>query len=587
MGLFDGMNPGSGILGGLADYLYPNAGGTAVNGMDFGAPGMNFADRWPAFSPSAPVAPQASQPGMSFGDRWSPIPTGMAAGTMTQGMPPMPDPGLQQVSPEAMQAWRQGADNQGMGAPGQTQMPPMAQPVSGPAPPGMPTPQPPQGGQMPSALNGLPIPQMPSMPSFGGSAQAQTAPGIGDRLGAAGAGFFNAGGPMEAIGNLIGGAVTGQRQDAQGYGRQQTQQAQQAAYQAVKSAGGSEGQALAAASSPEVFKALAPELFGGFKLVKTGSNPITGEQFMMQGPGGKLHALSEFSMGGAGGASDLPGGGGIMKPGVKYDASLPGEAYLEQFGPEMQAAAKAYLNGDAIPVGNPRLQGIAAAARTVAQTYALKMGIPFSETDYNQKRQMQMDLSKSSPNSIGGILSNGKSAFGHLANLSDKFVDLGNANGGGDYPGSAHIGAIGNYAGNVIAPSATTKGKLTAVNDNALKYGQEATKFYAGSGGGEAERMNALKTAKAETSTGIEQAAFLETEKELMLERFHQKEAQVRDRLGQEYLDKHPIATPELEATIKKIDANIARLRGGSATGSAPAASARAPLAGFKVLKVQ
>lgn len=571
MGLFDGLgSDNSGILGGLPDWLFTNP--QSMSGMQGtmagGTPAGSFADRWgPVIGAinNGTFDPQgANFPGMYA----APF-----AGQMASAAPPGIGPGL---TPPAPQESPKGSPAPYAPPGGPADIPPTAQPT---------------GGQMPSALNGLPVPQMPSMPSFMGSAQAQTAPGapgqptpgIGDRLSAAGAGFFNAGSPMQAIGNLIGGAMTGQRQDPRG----QQQQSQEAAEGAYKAAGIPAPVARAMALNPEVAKAVIPEYFSGWKIVKTGSNPITGDEYKMQGPGGQLRELGSFMQGGQGSEAGMPGGNGVMKPGVKYDANLPGEAYLEQFGPEMQAAAKAYLNGDAIPVGNPRLQGIAAAARTVAATYAMKMGIPFNESDYPQKRQMQLDLSKSSPNSIGGILSNGKSAFGHLANLSDKFVDLGNANGGGDYPGSAHIGAIGNYAGNVIAPSATTKGKLTAVNDNALKYGQEATKFYAGSGGGEAERMNALKTAKAETSTGIEQAAFLETEKQLMLERFHQKETQVRDRLGQKYLDEHPIMTPELEATIKKIDANIARLRGDKGAAPAPTSSAPAPLAGFKVLKVQ
>lgn len=124
-------------------------------------------------------------------------------------------------------------------------------------------PVPQQGGAMPSALNNMPVPQMPSLPSlsaiFGGGQPQPGAqpgqpgsPGIGDRLGAAGAGFFNAGSPMQAIGNLIGGIATGHRQDAFGIAQQQQQQAQQAAYQALKSAGLSEQEAVGGALNPHV-----------------------------------------------------------------------------------------------------------------------------------------------------------------------------------------------------------------------------------------------------------------------------------------------------------------------------------------------
>lgn len=187
-----------------------------------------------------------------------------------------------------------------------------------------------------------------------------------------------------------------------------------------------------------------------------------------------------------------------------------------------------------------------------------------------QRRKMQTDIAASSPNSIGGILSNGKSAFEHLAELSDKAVGLGSMN-GPDIPGGGAMAHVGNYVGSALGTS-DTKAKIGAFNQNALKYGQESTKFYAGTGGGEAERMNALKSLNPETSSGAEQAAFLENEKGLMLDRLRQKEAQIRDVLGDKYLQQHPVMTKELQSTIDRIDTNIARLRGG-ASNAAPAQS--------------
>jgi hypothetical protein len=69
------------------------------------------------------------------------------------------------------------------------------------------------------------------MPSLGGMAPTNRAPDIGDRLQAAGAGFFNAGSPMQAIGNLLGGLFTGQRQDPAGIRAQMFGQAQAASQQ--------------------------------------------------------------------------------------------------------------------------------------------------------------------------------------------------------------------------------------------------------------------------------------------------------------------------------------------------------------------
>lgn len=177
------------------------------------------------------------------------------------------------------------------------------------------------------------------------------------------------------------------------------------------------------------------------------------------------------------------------------------------------------------------------------------------------RMKMQTDLSSSGNSNMGGILSNGKSSFAHLADASDKMADLGNYN-GPNVPGGGHVAAAGNFVGNVVAPSSATKAKQVAVNDNLLKYGQESTKFYAGSGGGEAERMNAMKTLNPAFASSNEQAAFLRTEKGLMIDRLIEKEKQIRDVMGPEYLEKHPVMTPELQAHVKRIDDNIGKLEG-------------------------
>jgi hypothetical protein len=170
---------------------------------------------------------------------------------------------------------------------------------------------------------------------------------------------------------------------------------------------------------------------------------------------------------------------------------------------------------------------------------------------------------------MGGILSNGKSAFGHLATTGEKMVEFFNAV-GSDVPGTGNIVSGYNYVGNVLLPSSSTKERIKNVKDAAGHYGQEATKFYAGTGGGEAERMAASKNVAPEYTSGQEQAGFLQTEKELMLERFRQKENQIRQELGQDFLDRHPVMTPDVHEAVRRIDKSIAKLRGenGEVAGS-------------------
>jgi hypothetical protein len=304
------------------------------------------------------------------------------------------------------------------------------------------------------------------------------------------------------------------------------------------------------------------------ELKDTGTDPITGQK-TYEAYDAKTNSWIPIGRP----AGSAAGPQGMLAPGVTaVDHNLKGDDYLNQYGSEVKAAVKAYINGDVMPTGNPRLQTLADNAKKIALKYGADMNIPVSDELYSAKRKMMTDLASSSANSSGGIISNGKSAFEHLTNLSDKFVELGNAN-GPDVPGGSHVASVSNIVGNVIAPSSTTKGKVAAVNDNALKYGQESTKFYAGSGGGEGERMFALKNLNPERTSGNEQASFLQTEKELMLGRLRQKEAQIRDTLGQSYLDRHPVMTPDLTDTLKKLDENILKLRG-QGTPTAPTVAA-------------
>lgn len=281
------------------------------------------------------------------------------------------------------------------------------------------------------------------------------------------------------------------------------------------------------------------------------------------------------AQGGPGIGSDIPAGGTAEDILAAADKQLPGTANrVEQL----------YRGEGGFP--NGRTNKIDALAMNIIQ----QVHPDYNTELFKQKSIMRNDLAKSPAGTIGGIISNGKSAFGHLANLSDKLVELGNYS-GPSVPFGGHVGTVGNYVGNAIAPSPETKGKLQGVAGNALKYGQESTKFYSGTGGGEAERMHALNSMDPKTTTAEEQAAFLQTEKELMMERMRQKETQVRGVLGEEYLQKHPIMDADFQSTVKKIDANIARLRGtaapeAAAGAAAPAASAPAA-GGWSVRKIQ
>jgi hypothetical protein len=250
---------------------------------------------------------------------------------------------------------------------------------------------------------------------------------------------------------------------------------------------------------------------------------------------------------------------------AKINHNLTGWDYLEQFPEEVEDAAKAYMQGGVMPTGNPRQNGIAQLAKTVAQKVAADLGQPdlADDTLYAQRRQMRTDLARSSNSSIGGLLSNGESAFGHLAGAATSLANLGNYSGGPWYTGGALPAHIGNELGST---GSEQEPKITEANQRLTRYGQESTKFYAANGGGVAEREQARKDINPAWSTSRQMAAFLAAEKDQMLTRFQDKVNQIRRVLGDQFLKDHPEYTIEgdkqMQQRIAMIDAAIAKLEG-------------------------
>lgn len=360
------------------------------------------------------------------------------------------------------------------------------------------------------------------------------------------------------------------------------QRAMQATYQALQGSGVPEPVARAATLNPEILKQIAPAYFDTQpKLQDTGTDPLSGQHSfvwarpnMAGQPGGITPAITN--------GAPVQGG----QPGQQQAAPATltgilssieqgknsGEArdqLLQRVPLQYRSAAQAMLNGESLPT-NFSMRG---QVRDTALNIAHAIDDTFSENDIVGRRKMYTDLNSSSPNSMGGIMANGKSAFGHLATAGEKMVDLGNYNVGGIGGGLA-ANAV-NTVGNTLGSSAT-QGKISAVKDALGHYGQESTKFYAGTGGGEGERTAALNNNNPVSASGEQQASFIQTEKELMLERFAQKEAQIRQQLGDGYLQAHPLLGPRDQQNLQRIDAAIAKLRGGdsptgSTVGAAPA----------------
>lgn len=348
-------------------------------------------------------------------------------------------------------------------------------------------------------------------------------------------------------------------------------------YKALVARGVPAQEALAAVYNPDIMKATAAKYFETKPRVphKIGTDMMGNDIMGSFDPNkGTFFDAAGNQIGGGGGGANIPdSGAGMLAKGVtEINQELPADEYKAQFSPQVQAQMEAYDNGDTMPTGNPRIKGSATKVKEWTTLWGAKRGVPVSDATFSAKRTMNNQVASSAPNSMGGILSNGKSAFGHLATLAENFVDLGNRS-GPDVPGGSWVGRAANKVGNEILPRPETSGKLEAVRDNAGKYGAEATKFYAGTGGGVEERLSALHGIASPGTLASEQAAYLKTEKGLMLERLDQKEAQIRDVMGDKWLEKHPIRTPNLQHSIDRIDQSIKRLE----TGTGPSPQSVAP----------
>jgi hypothetical protein len=398
-----------------------------------------------------------------------------------------------------------------------------------------------------SATLGTPAAGTPAAP-----AAASTGPDLLARLTAGAANLTTGGNPLAGIMNAIGGLATGARTDRQGL----AQQAMAATFQSLVRAGVDPATAQAAALNPEILKTIAAAHFDTKpQFTQIGEDMFGNKQYGFVQP--NQLKVTPAGGGGTGGAGQ--GAGGYLAPGVtQVDQGKSGDDYLAQFSPEVQAAVKAYVGGESMPTGNPR-KGFTQAVKMIAQKYGQDIGLPADDTTFAARRQMRNQLSSGGPSSLGGQINVGNTALGHLADLSRKALDLGNVD-----VGIAPLSHAINAARGLTSDQSA---KLEALKAAAQHYGQEVTKFYAGSPGGVAERdrfMEAISGAK----TPQELAAVIATEAELMHSRLTSLESQIKGTLGP-MADKYPAVRPESQKALEMIDANVSRLKGGAPTPSA------------------
>lgn len=265
----------------------------------------------------------------------------------------------------------------------------------------------------------------------------------------------------------------------------------------------------------------------------------------------------------SGGAS--PQGASLLAPGVKqYNPSLSGDAYLGQFGPEVQSAVKAYIKGDVMPSGNPRMQAIQTKAKEIAQKYGQDMGIPVSDAIYSEKRKYYTELGTNSPNSAGGQAKAFNQGISHMTGLAGNLEKLDNSNGLG-------IPAVAQVVNGTRQAFSTQQ---SAISDEAKSLGQtvagEVGKLFSGSaGGGVHEReltRDRFDTVKSKPQLAAALRATLETMDGGLKALEQRRDSILGPNSGVE------LVSNETRQNITKIQAAIDRL-----DGKAPAGNSAVP----------
>lgn len=325
--------------------------------------------------------------------------------------------------------------------------------------------------------------------------------------------------------------------------------------------------ALAAVANPAVLQQILPQMFGvkQRQFTQIGEDAFGNKQFGFVDPvANKVYQLNGTEVAGAAGVGS---GSDFLAKGVtSFDHSLTGNDYLAQFSPEVQAAVRNYVAGESMPTGNPR-KGFTQTVKMIAQKFGQDTGVQVDDNTYAAKHKMLTGLASTAPGGIGGQMTYARTSLNHLADVGEAAVDLNNSNGLGIAP----LATLINSARGLSTDQAA---KVAALADKTGHYGEEITKYYAGSPGGEQERIAFLDKLRGSKSSA-ELAAVLQSELELARGKMSKTQATIDETMGAG--SRHQVLRPEEQKDIGRVEAAIAKLRGLPAPGGAPAPAAAAP----------
>lgn len=234
---------------------------------------------------------------------------------------------------------------------------------------------------------------------------------------------------------------------------------------------------------------------------------------------------------------------------------------LKKNEPALAAQVQAVIDGRVpLPTGarvNPQQQRVREAVLQIDPTF---------DSNVSRTRQkFQMEYGSTAPNSVGGQKILMGTALGHLGELAESSVKMGNGSG----MGLAPLGHFSNRIGNLTTANSAN---AVALEDKAAKFSGEVGKLYSGSQGGGVHEREETRSRFSPNNTPEEMAAALEASRDLILSKQRALEAQAESIYGPEGAQKFDFVGPEGRDALNKIEEAIVRLRGGKSGAASNAA---------------
>jgi hypothetical protein len=305
------------------------------------------------------------------------------------------------------------------------------------------------------------------------------------------------------------------------------------------------------------------------QLVKTGEDPFGAISYGWANPldPGKgitnAVATATAGAGGGGGTASASGEGApsSFRDTMDKIAALGPDATPEQKLAVVPSDYRNYVaglnKGESIPANLGRGKAREGLVMMTKAVYP-----DFDEQSLPMRTQYARGLAQTSPSSVGGQKNGLNTTVQHLAELSDRYVELGNPklpDSVGAIPGT---GPVMNAANAVHNSSAERRGVVNAINENADRVSGELGKLYAGNtGGGEMERMQ-TKSRFSPNNNPQETVGALQTTARLLIGKMNAMQAQRDQTFGASGRLVHPIIEPETAKAIDKLNANIVKLGG-------------------------